>query len=97
MSFKTYKVTCKSCEGSDNLKITTENQVMYTNHTPIISARFRPDMQWGFECSCGNDSRLAIEEKDQIGILVQGAPLTLSKIAKSLAAKNELRFNMEVV
>jgi hypothetical protein len=95
MQIKSYKVTCEQCGGSDTLKITDDNTVFYTNHVPIISARFRPDLQWGFECSCGQDSRVAIEEKDQLDMLVRGAPQTVRQIARNLKRGNESKFRME--
>lgn len=94
MGFKTYKVTCQACKGEDIIKITDSNQVFYTNHVPIIAARLRPDMNWGFECQCGNDSRLAPEEKDQIGFLVQAPKMTLAKMTRNLTTNNELKFRM---
>lgn len=98
MEPKTYKVTCESCRGSDVLKITGQNQVFYTEHTPIIAARFRPDMKWGFECMCGQDSRVAPEEKNVLDKLIKNATVDMIKeIAKSLTPKNELKFSMEQV
>lgn len=93
-----YKVVCKKCGGSDILKITRNNEVFYTNHTPIIAARYRPDMKFGFECMCGNDSRIAPEEKDNIPFLVKNAdPKTIAEIANSLVPKNENKFVMEAI
>lgn len=98
MAFKSYKVTCEKCEGSDVLKITDNNQVFFTNHTPIIAARYRPDMNWGFECLCGQDSRIALEEKDSLQTIVKNAShKTIEDLAKSLMPKSELKFRMEQV
>lgn len=95
MTYETYKVTCLKCKGSDNLKITPDHTVFFTEHFPIIAARFRPDMNWGFECgSCGNDSRVALEEKDQLNTLVRGGEHSIQKIADSLKIKDELKFSM---
>lgn len=68
---------------------------MYKDHVPIISARLRPDGKWGFECQCGNDSRVAPEEKDDLPFLVQGGAHAIAKIAESLRPKNENKFRME--
>lgn len=98
MKPKSYKVTCEKCRGSDVIKISPNNLVEYTEHTPIISARFRPDMNWGFECLCGQDSRIAPEEKDKLEILVKNASVDMIKeIAKSLTPKNNLKFRMELL
>lgn len=96
MTTENYRVTCESCKGSDIIKITEDRTVFYTEHTPIISARFRPDLNWGFECLCGQDSRVAPEEKDSLGKIVKNATENMLKdIAKSLTPKNELKFKME--
>lgn len=98
MDSKTFRVTCQNCRQSDVLKITPDRHVFYTEHTPIIAARFRPDMNWGFECLCGQDSRIAPEEKDQLDKLVKNATVDMIKeIAKSLTPKNELKFRMELI
>lgn len=97
MGFTTYTVTCEKCGGHDELKITDNKQVFYTEHTPIISARFRPDMQWGFECLCGQDSRIALEEKASLQTIVKNASdSTIEALAKSLRPKSELMFKMEL-
>jgi hypothetical protein len=96
MTADAYRVTCEKCGGSDVLKITSDRTVFYTEHTPIIAARFRPDMHWGFECLCGQDSRIAPEERDSLDVLIKNASeSTIKVIAKSLTAKNELKFRME--
>lgn len=93
-----YKVTCKKCGGNDILTVTDDRTVFYKNHFPIISARFRPDLKWGFECgACQNDSRLAIQEKGQLDILVKGSPDVIKTLADNLKAKNELKFSMEQI
>lgn len=97
MHITSYIVTCQKCKGKDTLKISSpDNTVFYTNHVPIISARFRPDGNWGFECQCGNDSRVAPEEKDQVEVLVRGGEHAIDAIRKTLSAKNETKFNMAV-
>lgn len=93
-----FKVTCNSCNGSDVLKITADRQVFYTEHTPIISARYRPDLKWGFECICGQDSRVSPEEKNSLKTIVRNASDSIIKeIAKTLTPKNELKFEMEKI
>lgn len=90
-----YTVICEKCGGHDELTITSDRAVFYKDHAPIISARYRPDMNWGFECLCGQDSRLSPQEVDHVDILVKGADkVTLEQIAKSLTPKNELKFQM---
>jgi len=90
-----FTVTCEQCGGHDVLSITPDRTVFYKEHTPIISARYRPDMKWGFECVCGQDSRVAPEEKDVLGRIVRGGEHSIEQIAKSLTPHNELKFKME--
>lgn len=102
MTDEKYRVTCRNCKGSDIIRFVNQgNQthVFYTNHVPIIAARYRPDLKWGFECgNCGNDSRLAYEERNNLKVLVRGASESaLEAIAKNLKRKNEDNFSMEPV
>lgn len=92
---KNIRVICTSCEGVSRLAIVNKTQILYKDHVPIISARLRPDGKWGFECQCGNDSRVAPEEKDNLDFIVQGGQHAIKKIAKSLIPKNENKFRME--
>lgn len=93
-----YLVTCEKCGGSDELSITSDNKnVFYKDHTPIISARFRPDLNWGFECTCGQDSRVAPQEKDNLETLVRGGEHAIEAIAKALTPKNELKFRIQKI
>lgn len=94
-----YKVTCLKCKGFDELQIEeVSKRVHFTKHIPIIAARWRPDLNWGFECTCGNDSRLAPQEKDQAELLVAGVPkTTIAQMVKTLEKKPNTRFRMEAV
>lgn len=92
--FKSYKITCLACKGVSRIKIVGAKEVMYVDQTPIIACRLRGDMKWGFECQCGNDSRLARSEKEDAGMLVQGGDHALQKLIKSLKVKDENKFKM---
>lgn len=97
MNAQDFVVTCLNCKGNSRLKIMNDKDVLYEDHVPIIASRLRPDLEWGFECLCGNDSRLAEQERDQLDVLVSGASKqTLEKLAANLARKNEKRFSMVV-
>lgn len=96
---KAYTVTCQRCKDVSRIRIINDTQVVYIDQVPIISARLRGDMNWGFECICGNDSRVAPEEKDNLNFLVQmhdpvRKELTINQIAKTLTTKNHLKFRM---
>lgn len=98
MESKSFEITCLNCEGKSRIKILNSNQVMYIDHTPIIACRFRPDMKWGFECECGNDTRLAPEEAPQADMLVSGASEgVIKRIVKLATATPEKRFDMRLV
>lgn len=54
-------------------------------------------MKWGFECMCGNDSRLALEEKEQAPMLMQaGSKFALKKLIDGLKIKDKDKFIMEL-
>lgn len=96
MDVKSYIVTCRGCGGKSRLKVVSDRDILYVDHTPIIACRMRPDAKWGFECICGNDSRLAPEEKDDIHLLVQGAGHVIDRILKTINIKPETKFKMEL-
>lgn len=70
---------------------------MYLDHVPIIAIRFRPDMKWGFECLCGNDTRLAPQEKEDADMLIAGSsPDLIKRIVDAATDKPEHKFKMEL-
>lgn len=98
MEAKKYRVTCLNCKHSSLLNIVNEQQVIYIDHLPIISARLRGDLKWGWECICGNDSRLAREEAPQAEMLVAGSSAEIIKqVIGSLEYEDKSKFAMELV
>lgn len=94
-----FNVTCLKCKGQSRIRIINSTEVMYVDHTPIISCRLRGDMKWGFECMCGNDSRLAREEKNDLPLLVQhpdpeAKKNIMDQLIKTLEVKDEHKFVM---
>ena len=91
------RVTCLKCKLSANIRFfEDQHKVQYIDHLPIIASRFRPDLRWGFECQCGNDSRLAKEEIPQVNVLVQNASKSvIDRIVQSAQYKPELKFKVE--
>lgn len=86
------------CKGSAKIQIINDKDVIYVDHIPILACRLRSDLQWGFECQCGNDSRLAREELPQLRqLVVNGGKQALDNIAKSLKVKDKLKFSMETI
>ncbi len=95
---KNVAITCKNCKGISRIKIIGKDKVMYVDHTPIIACRLRPDMKWGFECQCGNDTRLAPEEKKDVAVLVSGSSQSvIDRILKTITIKPETKFKMETI
>lgn len=93
----TYKVTCKKCKSSGRL-VMQDKQVTYKDHTPIISSRYRGDLQWGFECICGNDSRLCREELNQSEMLIKGStPQTVKAVVDNIKLTPDDSFIMEKI
>lgn len=97
MDIKKYSVTCLKCKQTSRINIANNQQVIYVDHTPIIACRLRGDMQWGFECMCGNDNRLAALEKKDAGMLVQNASESaMTKILDSIKIDDKKQFRLEL-
>lgn len=96
-----YKVTCLNCKRSDVLTIDESNHQVWDYAgklmTNFLSARFRKDGQWGFECVCGNDNRLSSAEAKDFDTLVAGDPLSIKRIADSLKLDDSKQFVMGAV
>lgn len=103
---KSYRVTCLNCKGS-NVAIVIRNGDEYIidlntdhrkdpNNIHIISARYRGDMQFGWECgSCGNTSIIARQEFPQIKeLIINGGPSAIQKITNSLKVNDDKKFKM---
>lgn len=67
-----YTISCTQCKGSSRVEINGEH-IKYIDTTPIISARYRRDLKWGFECICGNDTRMAKSEFGDAPTLLKGS------------------------
>lgn len=93
-----YQVTCLKCKKSDIVTFADRDVVDYEGKfaTPFLSFRYRPDNQWGFECKCGNDSRLLKEEMPDFNKLVQGDNPGIANILKNLE-ESPIKFEMVAV
>jgi hypothetical protein len=77
------QIYCKQCK-KDIGEIEINNGIVsYKKINGILASRFRMDGNWGFECSCGNDSRLCEAEKGKIGA-TPPADETLKEITEDL-------------
>lgn len=96
MQIENYAVTCLKCKKTSRLAIVNGTHIQYKDHLPIISSRLRGDMQWGFECACGNDSRVALQERKDIPMLVQnGGKEAIEQITESLKKSDKSKFRLE--
>jgi hypothetical protein len=96
----TYKVICLKCKEEDKLIIddASHQVISYGKHsgTNLLSARFRGDKKFGFECICGNDNRVASSEGDKLDeLIVRGNPSVIKKITESLKIPDSKQFVME--
>lgn len=96
-SVKEYKVTCLKCKGSNVVPIADDRSVMWKNDDRIISARFRLDNQWGFQCICGNSSLFTKQEDENIDNKQSPEPKQISDIVKNLIPDNRKLFEMRSV
>lgn len=88
-----YKVTCLNCKKSDRVDIDKKNNIQYLSTDHIISGRYRLDMQWGWECLCGNNDIVTEQEKKEIRNLQAPDPVDITKVLKALKP-DKPRFEM---
>lgn len=96
MTTTTYKVTCKQCGNSEDIVIDNQNNIYWKPVKWIISGRYRLDMQWGFQCACGNNDLETEQERKEIKNLQAPDPSDISKVLKSLIP-DKPKFKMESV
>lgn len=91
-----YKVTCLKCKKESFVRIDAGHQIDYEGgmNTNLLAGRWRKTQDFGWECICGNDNRLAKQEKDEMNNLVSGTPQQIADIVKSLNIADNKQFNM---
>lgn len=102
-----HKVTCLNCEGWNYVYIEDDHKGSYLldfnrDHLErepfIISGRYRGDMEFGWECICGNTSLVARQEmKDVDKLVVGGGRSAIERIVNSLKVEDANKFKMEKV
>lgn len=94
-----YKITCKKCKQEAVVEIDDHKHLItrWVKFVPIISGRYRLDMQWGWECTCGNDTRLSAQEKKTIKNPVSPDPKDIMTVTKNLQIVPDTRFKMEAI
>ena len=96
MTTKTYKVICKECKATEDIVIDNQNNIYWKPVKNIISGRYRLDMQWGWQCICGNNDITTEQEQREISNLSAPDPVDISKVLKNLIP-DQPRFKMEAI
>ncbi len=97
-----YQVMCTKCKGERRIciyKTAVGSRVDWLEQqapTPsnIVSARQRLDNEWGFQCICGNNDLMTVQEKRTFENPAAPKPQEINDIVKNLKAdkpKFELR------
>lgn len=81
---KQYAVSCKKCKNKDDILIDDKNNIYWKQTEHIISGRYRLDMQWGWQCKCGNNDLLTRQEKTEINNLQEPDAIDIQKVLKNL-------------
>lgn len=96
MNVKEYKVTCLKCKNFNIVPIADDRNVMWKTADRIISARYRLDGNWGFQCICQNNDIMTRQEKEMIADPANPKPRELSSIIKNLQPQKP-KFSMELL
>ena len=96
MTTNTYKVVCKDCQKSEDIVIDDQNNIYWKPVNYIISGRYRLDMQWGWQCICGNNDITTEQEQREIKNLAAPDPTDISKVLKNLIP-DQPKFKMEAI
>ena len=96
MTTTTYKVVCKNCKESEDIVIDDQNNIYWKPVKYIISGRYRLDMNWGWQCLCGNNDLVTDQEEREIGNLSAPDPIDISKVLKSIIP-DKPKFEMRTI
>lgn len=91
---ETYKVICRKCTNSDRVAIESGRDVYWGSPKHIISARKRLDGNWGWQCMCGNNDLMTLQEKRQIKNPQTPDPADIKTVLKNLKVQTP-KFVME--
>lgn len=92
----TYRVLCKNCKNSEDITIDEQHRIYWPTVKYIISGRYRLDMQWGWQCICGNNDLVTAQERQTISNLQTPDPKDIAEVLKSIKP-DEPKFNMEKI
>lgn len=94
MNPKTYRVKCKVCGQHDDIVIDDNHNIYWKPVNYIISGRYRLDMNFGWQCKCGNNDLVTKQEKRDIRNLQAPDPKDISKVLKAIQT-DKPKFKME--
>lgn len=96
MNPTTYRVTCKSCGEHEDIVIDQDRNIYWKAVKYIISGRYRLDMQWGWQCICGNNDIVTDQEKREISDLGSPDPNDITKVIRNIMP-DKPKFRMETI
>lgn len=96
MNIQSYRVTCNKCKKSDDLAIDANNSIYWKPTNYIISGRYRLDMNWGWQCSCGNNDLVTKQEHKHIKNLQAPDPADIGEVLKNIMP-DKPKFKMEAI
>lgn len=96
MNTTMYRVTCKNCNKFETVPIDNENNIHWPIVKYIISGRYRLDMNWGWQCLCGNNDLETTQERKEIKNLSAPDPSDITRVLKSIIP-DKPKFSMEAI
>lgn len=93
MSTTTFHVVCKNCKKSEDITIDEKHNIYWPTVKYIISGRYRLDMNWGWQCICGNNDLVTKQERETISNLQNPNPEDITNVLKSIKP-DEPKFTM---
>lgn len=95
---KRYKVTCLKCKQNDTVIINGKEIIGFEKgaSTNFLAGRYRADMEWGWECMCGNDNRISKQEESKMDFLIdpRSNKAGIDKIVAGLKLDDAKQFSM---
>ncbi len=93
---KRYEVTCLKCKKSSFVRIDDDHSIFFEGgvNTNLLAGRWRKSMDFGWECTCGNDNRISKQEQNEMNELVKGTPQQVADIVKTLNVPDAKQFRM---
>lgn len=90
-----YKITCTKCGQSSIIALQGET-ILWDKTKNIISGRKRLDMQWGWQCMCGNNDIMTKQELTSITDKQNPDPKEIEQVIKNLVPQKS-KFDMILI